>query len=193
MTYANDTAFSGCPYCSAAKKMLNIGRSHYFLCDEHGTAWCVGENLFSAWRDESEADRQESRARLQSYTIVNPRSGPLLEVPPIAEVSRRHSQRPALKSKDQALEDYARHAPKGYFEISAYIDEKEMETRATTELRAGDICILLGDDVGPLSAAEFLERAAQMLRKGAIEISIPAAVPEWEPDRWTKQLRRIWG
>ena len=109
-------------------------------------------------------------------------------------MSRRLLQRPALKSKDQALDEYARHAPKGYLELTACLREKSLEFRATTELRAGDICIFLGDDVEPLSAAEFLEYAAQVLRNGAA----PAAAPEREPDCSTKQLvddllRRIGG
>jgi hypothetical protein len=88
MTYPKDTEYSGCPYCSAAEEFINVGRKHYFLCRVHGTAWCVGENLFSAWREESEPDRQASRARLQNLTIVRPRRGPCLEAPSVAEVSR---------------------------------------------------------------------------------------------------------
>jgi hypothetical protein len=63
--------FGNCPVCGKNPACRNIGRDHYFYCDEHKIAWCVGSNLFSSWRDESEDDWQHNRAKLADFKIID--------------------------------------------------------------------------------------------------------------------------
>lgn len=62
--------FGGCPECGRTDGFLNVGRSHWFICKQHKTKWCVGSNLFSSWRYESEVDWERNRARLASYRKI---------------------------------------------------------------------------------------------------------------------------
>jgi hypothetical protein len=50
--------FGTCPHCHRSNGFINIGRSHWFFCDEHKVKWCVGSNLFSSWRSETEAEQR---------------------------------------------------------------------------------------------------------------------------------------
>ena len=67
-----DEYFGGCPQCGKCAGTLNIGRVHWCACDEHRTKWCIGENLFSAWRNESEEVWQRNAEILAGYEDVNP-------------------------------------------------------------------------------------------------------------------------
>ena len=69
--------WGGCPLCGKNDGYLNLGRSHWFVCHEHRTKWCRGENLFSTWREESPADWDENWRRIGDYCEVAPaiRSG----------------------------------------------------------------------------------------------------------------------
>ncbi len=63
-----------CPECGRYDGYLNIGRGQWFYCTEHHTCWLAGENLFSSWRFETEA---EQRARydaldFDTYRQVEP-------------------------------------------------------------------------------------------------------------------------
>jgi hypothetical protein len=51
--------FGSCPHCKNADGYLNIGRGHWMFCDEHRTRWFIGTNLFSSWRDETEAEQRQ--------------------------------------------------------------------------------------------------------------------------------------
>jgi hypothetical protein len=53
-----DGYFGWCPHCRNNDGYLNVGRSHWFVCDEHKTKWCIGANLFSSWRDETEEEQR---------------------------------------------------------------------------------------------------------------------------------------
>jgi len=68
--------FGICPRCDqdnpGEQSMLNIERDHWYYCDEHKTKWCVGSNLFSVWRQESEADWAFSIAYLDDFETVEP-------------------------------------------------------------------------------------------------------------------------
>jgi hypothetical protein len=58
---SDDTGYFGlCPTCHKTDGYLNVGRSHWFVCDEHRTKWCAGANLFSSWREETEAEQREA-------------------------------------------------------------------------------------------------------------------------------------
>jgi hypothetical protein len=65
--------FGGCPVCGKHDGYLNVRRAHFFLCRQHKTCWCVGENLFRSWREESPAvwKRHERRLR-RHYRLVEP-------------------------------------------------------------------------------------------------------------------------
>jgi hypothetical protein len=101
----NERYFGSCPDCGPAETLndaprwpyLNIGRTHWFYCETHQTRWCVGENLFSSWRDEDEAVWHEDVHRVGFYREVgdapqprsqanvlvgrdNPRARPLVEM-----------------------------------------------------------------------------------------------------------------
>jgi hypothetical protein len=71
--------FGACPECHSDGEMLNIGRGHWFVCDEHRTRWFIGSNLFSSWRDEDETIWRANHERLKDYRDVDPYFG--AEVP----------------------------------------------------------------------------------------------------------------
>ena len=50
--------FGLCPVCHETDSCVNAGRSHRFYCKEHKTSWCVGSNLFSSWRGQTEAEQR---------------------------------------------------------------------------------------------------------------------------------------
>lgn len=54
-----DSYFGVCPKCLKNDGCVNVGRSHWFYCKEHRVCWCVGSNLFSSWRYETEAEQEE--------------------------------------------------------------------------------------------------------------------------------------
>jgi hypothetical protein len=66
--------FGGCPECGSQDGYLNIGQSHWVFCEKHQTRWCIGSNLFSSWRDETEEEQLE-RAQVMYDPEVNLRPG----------------------------------------------------------------------------------------------------------------------
>jgi hypothetical protein len=61
MTRAKEQAdgrFGLCPHCHNHDGYINIGSSHWFICDEHKVMWCIGSNLFSSWREETEDEQR---------------------------------------------------------------------------------------------------------------------------------------
>lgn len=68
----NDPGFGGCPVCGRNDGYLNIGREHWFKCDEHGLKWSGGENLFSTWRDETSEIWESNDELLGDYLEVEP-------------------------------------------------------------------------------------------------------------------------
>lgn len=62
----------GCPTCKKHNGYLNLRGAHWFVCDEHKVKWCVGFNLFSSWRRETEEDWRKNWATLRQYTEVMP-------------------------------------------------------------------------------------------------------------------------
>ena len=64
--------FGGCPECGRNDGFLNTGPGHWFFCDAHKTKWCEGSNLFSGWRDETEADWQRNADVLAGCREVEP-------------------------------------------------------------------------------------------------------------------------
>jgi hypothetical protein len=63
--------FGWCPECGGSNGHLNIGREHWYHCHRHRTKWCVGSNLFSAWRHENDAIWEANYNHLADYREVD--------------------------------------------------------------------------------------------------------------------------
>lgn len=87
MSAANDNQaddfFGLCPGCygpaapdrgdrQLAFGYRNFRSDHWFTCDVHMTRWSPGSNLFSDWRDETEADWSRNARDLGRYRKVEP-------------------------------------------------------------------------------------------------------------------------
>lgn len=68
----DDPKFGRCPTCGRNDGYLNLGREHWFKCDEHGLKWWGGENLFSTWRDETSEIWKSNDELLGDYLEVEP-------------------------------------------------------------------------------------------------------------------------
>lgn len=64
-----DAALGGCPRCGRVSGYVNLARDHWAYCDLHRYAWCFGSNLFSGWREESDAIWQRNAAFLSGYKV----------------------------------------------------------------------------------------------------------------------------
>ena len=66
--------FGACPLCSERRNdgFLNVRRLQWFVCHTHRVKWCVGENMFRAWRFESEEIWRANFEMLAEYTEVEP-------------------------------------------------------------------------------------------------------------------------
>jgi hypothetical protein len=69
---ANSAAFGGCPTCLCIDNVWNVFKSHWAVCHRHKTKWYLGANLFSNWRQETEADWLRNKYRLAEYREVEP-------------------------------------------------------------------------------------------------------------------------
>jgi hypothetical protein len=67
-----DTYFGACPVCGRTDGYMNVGGNHWFVCDEHKTAWPIGYNLFSSWEDETPEIWAENERRLACFSVVQP-------------------------------------------------------------------------------------------------------------------------
>jgi hypothetical protein len=70
----NYNYFGVCPDCNKTDGYTNIGAGHWFFCKEHKTRWCIGSNLFSSWRDETEEEQRREYDELDfgSFKDVEP-------------------------------------------------------------------------------------------------------------------------
>ena len=64
--------FGGCPRCGRNDGYRNIGSNHWFICHRHLTKWWVGSNLFSCWKEETQAEWFRNGCLLTRYRIVEP-------------------------------------------------------------------------------------------------------------------------
>ena len=67
-----DEYFGGCPRCGQVDSCLNVERVHWFVCHTHRAKWRVGENLFSAWQNETEEQWDKNAYQLSGYDEVEP-------------------------------------------------------------------------------------------------------------------------
>ena len=64
--------WGGCPKCRKNDGCFSIGPEHWYVCHKHRTKWCVGENLFSGWREQTNQERSRNAVLLSTYRIVEP-------------------------------------------------------------------------------------------------------------------------
>jgi hypothetical protein len=66
--------FGLCPHCRNNDGYVNVGRGHWFVCDEHKVMWFAGTNLFSSWRDETDEEQRRAWAArgLDEYSDIEP-------------------------------------------------------------------------------------------------------------------------
>jgi hypothetical protein len=73
MTEATSNNYFGdCPHCLKSNGILNVGRNHFGVCDEHKVFWWIGSNVFSGWKDETEEEWQRNEEKLSGFTRVEP-------------------------------------------------------------------------------------------------------------------------
>ena len=66
--------FGVCPICRKNDGYINIGRGHWFFCEEHKVRWYIGSNLFSSWQEETKEEQREIFDKLEfgNYQDVEP-------------------------------------------------------------------------------------------------------------------------
>jgi len=60
----------GCPMCAESdgpSRVLNVGATHWAICETHRWKWRLGANLFSGWRNEHESLWQANAQRLEQF------------------------------------------------------------------------------------------------------------------------------
>jgi hypothetical protein len=67
-----DSYFGGCPECGKTDGFLDIGGNHWFVCHAHKKRWSPGSNLFSSWKEETEAQWEANAALLDGYDKTEP-------------------------------------------------------------------------------------------------------------------------
>ena len=67
--------FGVCPECGKSDGYINVSRTHWFFCKAHKTKWCIGANLFSSWREQTEDEqrRDYDEIGMGEFTSVKPR------------------------------------------------------------------------------------------------------------------------
>lgn len=67
-----DDYFGGCPTCRGNDGYVNCGRLHVFFCKEHRVSWIFGANLFSSWREQTDAEQREQYKMIEGFERVEP-------------------------------------------------------------------------------------------------------------------------
>jgi hypothetical protein len=80
-----DDLFGLCPECHEEAPYLNIGKSHWKVCDKCKTCWPIGSGLFSSWQEEDEATWEANRKLVESLRRVEP----FYLTPPLAPEEER--------------------------------------------------------------------------------------------------------
>jgi hypothetical protein len=90
--------FGTCPHCHDYSDIINIGRSHWMICETHKTKWWLGSNLFSSWRDQTEDEQRAiyDAKGIDTFDEVKP----CYPAPTDAEIAER-----AEAKAKQAVED----------------------------------------------------------------------------------------
>lgn len=67
-----DGYYGRCPTCHEPGSILDVGRVHFGVCEEHSVYWPVGENLFSGWQDQTPAEREANATLIRAFRRVVP-------------------------------------------------------------------------------------------------------------------------
>ena len=59
-----------CSVCGGNDGSFNIGRKNYFYCKKHRKCWCIGENIFSDWREENEEIWEKNFKKYSKYERI---------------------------------------------------------------------------------------------------------------------------
>jgi hypothetical protein len=96
---AGEWYFGLCPKCKKYDGCLNVGPGHWYFCKEHRLRWFVGSNLFSSWRDETEAEQRRRYEKLgfDRYKDVEPFYPDMEDVQPLDEES--NGEKPTVRRK----------------------------------------------------------------------------------------------
>jgi hypothetical protein len=73
-THTGGNYFGMCPTCRSNDGHINVGKAHWFFCQEHRVTWMVGVNLFSTWHGETEAEQRAQYDELgfETFTTIEP-------------------------------------------------------------------------------------------------------------------------
>lgn len=63
------THFQHRPDCPTAL-ILNVGSTHWGVCEHHKVRWCIGSNLLSHWKEETEHDWYINTQLLKKFTEI---------------------------------------------------------------------------------------------------------------------------
>ena len=87
MTLENRGYFGVCPQCRRNDGCANVGPSHWFFCKKHRVKWCIGSNLFSSWKDETEEEQRRvyDEIGLGEFEEIKP-----LHLPELEETGKQH-------------------------------------------------------------------------------------------------------
>ena len=67
VVFDDEHYFGHCSFHGHKNYYLNIGRTHWMVCDECKIKWLIGENLFSSWREENETIWKKNAERIRNY------------------------------------------------------------------------------------------------------------------------------
>jgi len=67
----DENYFGHCPVPEHENYYLNIGRSHWMVCDKCKIKWFMGENLFSSWRTQSEETWKRNEETIAGFEEVD--------------------------------------------------------------------------------------------------------------------------
>ncbi|MCC6946116.1 MAG: hypothetical protein IT335_16185 [Thermomicrobiales bacterium] len=66
-----DYPFGRCPVCGDDSPYVNIGKTHWKVCERDKIAWAFGGNLFSTWVFETEEDWQRNRELVETCKVID--------------------------------------------------------------------------------------------------------------------------
>ena len=64
--------FGACPVCGSNGIYLNVGKTHWKICERHGLRWRFGHNLISTWQLDTEEDWIRNDKRLDRCREAEP-------------------------------------------------------------------------------------------------------------------------
>lgn len=72
VSLADEGRWGLCPICHRVDEFANHGEHHWQACSEHKSAWYIGSNLFSCWRDDPDGTDEKFNSRFLGYEVVQP-------------------------------------------------------------------------------------------------------------------------